>query len=158
VSPHVETQLQRPQFIVCQAPGVDLDTTAAIVAAIAEATEAADLLARRAAAVLLQKRRRVMASHDDGRPLVRPLLFPIPLTWDRSWPATSTPAQDLAVRMAVGTLQLARLNLPVADAIARVLEAALEEVLNPAVDEHERQRTEQALRDLVASWSTESRP
>jgi hypothetical protein len=43
-------------------------------------------------------------------------------------------------------------NLPLADAIARVLELALEEVQNPIVDEHDRQRTQQALRDLVASW------
>jgi hypothetical protein len=39
---------ERPrQFIVCQAPGIDLDMMAAIVAAIAEATEAADLLQQR---------------------------------------------------------------------------------------------------------------
>jgi hypothetical protein len=95
-----------------------------------------------------------MATDDDGRPPARTLPFPLPLTWDRSWPATSTPAQDLTVRMAVATLRLARLNLPVADAIACVLEAALEEVLNPIDDEHERQRTAQALRDLVASWPT----
>jgi Resolvase, N terminal domain len=40
-----------------------------------------------------------------------------------------------------------------ADAIARVLELALEEVLNPIVDEHDRQRTQQALQDLVAGWT-----
>jgi hypothetical protein len=94
-----------------------------------------------------------MDPHDDSRPSARTLPFPLSLTWDHSWPAMSTPAQDLAVRMAVATLRLARLNLPVADAIASVVEAALEEVLNPTVDEHERQRTQQALLDLVASWT-----
>src|ERR1700682_2111166 len=95
-----------------------------------------------------------MDAHDHGRPPARPLRFPNPLTWDHSWPATSTPAQDLAVRTAVAALRLARLNLPVAEAIACVLEHALAEVLNPTVDEHERQRTERALRVLVASWTT----
>jgi hypothetical protein len=95
-----------------------------------------------------------MAPHDNGHPPTRPLFFPLSLTWDHSWPATSTPAQDMAVRMAVATLRLARVNLPIAEAIAQVLEHALEEVLNPTIDEHERERTQQALRDLVASWPT----
>jgi hypothetical protein len=70
----------------------------------------------------------------------------------QTWPATLTPARHVAVRLAVTGLRLARLNLPLADAIARALELALEEVQNPIVDEHDRQRTQQALRDLVASW------
>jgi hypothetical protein len=68
-------------------------------------------------------------------------------------PVMSTPAWDMAARMAETAFHLARLNLPVAEAINGVMEYALEEVLDPTVDEHERQRTQQTLRDLVASWT-----
>jgi hypothetical protein len=56
MKPQQTVQLERPrQFIVCQTPGVDLDTMAVIVAAIAEATEAAELLRQREQRVFAEK-------------------------------------------------------------------------------------------------------
>jgi hypothetical protein len=94
-----------------------------------------------------------MSDYEERRPPARTLRFPRPLTWMHDWPATSTPAQDMAARLAVTGLRLARLNLPITEAIARVLELALEEVQNPIDDERDRQRTQQALQDLVTRWT-----